>query len=157
MAGYAITGDVHMIEDRWPERRGDMTKMAVLSGRYMVFCRILTSSVLTVVTAFTRRGNTLVIKHTGGKTDGVMTHPAILGSGNVIYRLTNGRRAVMTAGTITGDAIMAEDGWTERPGGVAKMAVLCGGYVNHCRIFTGGKHTVVTTFTTPGNALMIEY
>ena len=146
-----------MIEDRWSKRRGGMAKMTVLSGWYVAGCRILTSSVLTVMTAFTRSGYALVIKHTSGETSGVVTCPAILGSRNMCSRFTNGYRAVMTASTITGDAIVTEDGWVKRRGGVAKMTVLGGWHMDHSRIFTGGKQAVVTTFATPSNALMIKY
>lgn len=132
MAGCAIAGDVHMIEDRWSKRRGGMAEMTILGGWYMVCRRILAGGVLTVVTAFTRSGNALVIKHTAGEIGGVVTHPAILGSRNMRNRFTNSCRAVMTAGTITGDAVVTEDGWTKRRGGVAKMTVLSGWHMDHC-------------------------
>ena len=84
VARGAIAGDVHMIEDRGSKRCGGMAEMTVLCSWYMVCRRILTRSVLTVVTTVAGVGNALMIKHTRGKTGGVMTHPAIPSSGNMI-------------------------------------------------------------------------
>ena len=77
--------------------------------------------------AFAGNGNALVIKNTGGKTIGVMAHTAILGRGNVIYRLTNGCRAIVAGGTITGDIHVVENRRTKCRGRMAKVAILTGG------------------------------
>ena len=116
MAGCAIAGDVHMIKDRWSKRCGGMAQMTVLGGWHMVCRRFLTRSILTVVTTFASTGNALVIKHTGGETGGVMTHPAILGGGNVRGRFTHSRRTVMAASAITGDVLVIENRWNKRRG-----------------------------------------
>jgi hypothetical protein len=157
VAGDAIAGDIHVIKDRRTKRCSGMAKVAILVSGHMVYRRILTGGVLTVVTTFACIGNVLVVKHTGGKTRGVMTYPTIRGSGNVIYRFINGRRAVMAADAITSDALVTEDRWTKRRGRVAKMAILVGWHMDHRRIFTSSKYAIVTAFATPGNTLMIKY
>ena len=72
-----------------------MAEVAVLCGWYMVHRRIFAGGVHTVMTAFAGNGNTLVIKRTGGKTVGVMADPAVLGSGDMIYRFTHGGSTIM--------------------------------------------------------------
>jgi azurin len=92
------------------------------------------------VTPFTSRGYTLVIKHTGSKTNGVMTNPAIFAGRNMRGQFTWGHRAVMAACAITGN-----------------VAVLCGRHMDHRRILASSEHTVMTPFAAPVNTLMIKY
>jgi hypothetical protein len=74
----------------------------------MVGGRILTDRKLPVMTAVTTTGHPGVIKHPGGKTAGDMAHRAILGSGNMVDRLANGGRAIMTGRTIVHDTRVIE-------------------------------------------------
>ena len=86
-----------------------MAEVTVLAGGHMIGCRILADGVLTVVTPFAGDGHALVVKHTGGKTIGVMAHTAILGRGNVRSRFSNSRRAIVAGGTIAGDTGVIEN------------------------------------------------
>ena len=60
---------------------------------------------MTTVTAI---GDTRVIKHAGGKTAGDMAHRTIVRGGNMIYRLADGCRAVMTGSTVVYDTGVIE-------------------------------------------------
>ena len=93
----------------------------------MVHRRILTGGICAIVATFAVGSYAGMIKHPGGKTIGVMAHTAILGRGNVIYRLTNGCRAIVAGGTITGDIHVVENRRTKCRGRMAKVAILTGG------------------------------
>ena len=156
VARGAIAGDAVVSEDRRFKRRGVVAKVAILVRGDMVCRRIFAGGKYTVMTTFARRGNTLEIEYARGKAAGAVAHPAVFGGGNVIYRLTRGKRAVMAAGAIAGDADVSENRWAKRRGGMADVAILCGRYMNGRRILTDGGYTVVTTFTPSGNALMAK-
>ena len=81
------------------------------------------------MTTLAGNGNALVIKYPASKLTGVMTHSAVLGSGDVIYRLTNGCRAIVAGCAITGDIHVIEDRWSKCRGSVTKMAILLSGYM----------------------------
>ena len=86
-----------------------MAEVTILGRGQMAGGRILTDRKLPVMTTVTATGDTRVIKHAGGKTAGDMAHRAILGGGNMIHRLANGGRAVMTGSTVVHDARVIED------------------------------------------------
>jgi len=81
MARGAIAGDAVVIKGRRFKRASRVAKVAILVCRDMVYRRIFTFSVYTVVTAFAAVGNPGVIKHPGGKTAGNVTHRTIFRSG----------------------------------------------------------------------------
>ena len=134
-----------------------MAEVTILGGGHVIRRRILAGGVHTVVTAFAGIGHALMIKHPGGKSVGVMAHAAILGRGNMSGRLAGSKRAVVARGAIAGDAVVSEDRRFKRVSIMAKVAILGSGQMVRCRIFAGGKYTVVTSVTTRCHALVIEH
>lgn len=145
-----------MVENRGTERRGAMTKVAILRCRQVVNGRILAGGVLAVVTAFAIRGNALVVKHATGEIVGVMTDATILGGRYMVSGFANRDCAVMATGAIAGDAFVTERRGNKRRGRMTNVTILGGGNMIDRGILAGRRHAVMTTFTTPGNTFVIE-
>jgi hypothetical protein len=109
MAGSAIIGNSIVTENRWEKRRRVMAEVAILGSRHMIHRKVLASGVYAIVTACAANSYTSMIEHAGCELSGVMTHPAILGGGNMRGVLAGGVCTVMAGRTVTSDAIVSEN------------------------------------------------
>ena len=71
MTGRAIARDARMIEDGRKKSRRIMAEVTILGGGHMVYRRIFTGGVYTIVAAFAANSNTFVIERPGGEVSGV--------------------------------------------------------------------------------------
>ena len=146
-----------MIKDRRKERRCVVAEVTVLGGGHMVHRRILTDGIDPIVTSSAVVGDASVIKHTGGKSTGIVAHPTILGSGDMCGGFTRGDRAVVAGCTIAGDTFVREDRGPKRRGGMTKVAILRSGYMISGRFLTRGINTIVTPVTAIGYTGVIKH
>ena len=146
-----------MIENRRCKTAGHVTDTAVLrSGNVpgMLAGRRNT------MTRSTITRDTGVIEDCIGKTRSPMAYPAILGSGNMVGRFSNGPgpsiSPVVARDTITGDSRVIENLWSECPGGMANVTILLCRHMIHGSVLTGSEPAIVTTFAASCNTLMSE-
>ena len=155
MACNTIACDAIVIEDRRPKYRRRMAKVAILVSGQMVYCRVLTRSVLAVVTAITASCHTLVIKHAGAKTGGDMAHGTIFCRRYMSHWLAGCRHTIVAGGAIIHDARVIKHGINKGTRHVAHTAVLGGSQM--VGVFTDGRHTVVARGTVIHDAGVIKH